>query len=327
MSEQPSKPPVALSDEAIDWLVRLCSPDATARDRLAFLHWRARSPAHEAAAREAEEILKLLPVTRQAVELGAPEATATGSFVQLRKPALSTRRRFLVAGGAVAASAAAMAVAWPAMGPWAALYADYSTSVGERRRLELPDGSVAFLNTASALSVDFGPALRRVVLHAGEAFFEVARDPLRPFVAAAGTTEVRALGTAFALRRGDAGEQVIVTDGTVEVTLQGAAPVRLTAGQQIGIGASTAAVPEPVDADVATAWQRGKLIFNRRPLASVVAEIQRYRSGRIVIASERLRRLEVTGVFDLDDTDHLLRAVGDATRARLTELPLITVIS
>ena len=56
---------------------------------------------------KAEEILKLLPITRQAVELGAPEAAATGGLMQPQEPALSTRRRFLVAGGAVAASAAA----------------------------------------------------------------------------------------------------------------------------------------------------------------------------------------------------------------------------
>lgn len=327
MSEPPSKASVHLSDEAIDWLVRLCSGDATARDRLAFLHWRARSPAHEAAAREAEAIMNILPATRQALALATPEKAANESFVRQPGPARSSRRRFLVGGGAVAASAAAIAAAWPAMGPWAALYADYSTSVGERRRIVLPDGSVASLNTASALSVDFGPALRRVVLHAGEAFFDVVRDPVRPFVATAGTSEVRTAEAAFALRRADPGEQVIVANGTVEVRAQGAEPVLLAAGLRLGVGTSGVAVPERVDAEAVTAWQRGKLIFNRLPLASVVAEIQRYRAGRIVIASERLRRLEVTGVFNLDDTDHLLRAVGQATRARVTELPLITLIS
>ncbi len=81
-----------------------------------------------------------------------------------------------------------------------------------------------------------------------------------------------------------------------------------------------------VDVDAATAWQRGKLIFNRRPLENVVAELQRYRTGRIVILGDRLKTLEVTGVFDLDDTDRILRTIEETTKARVVQMPLFTII-
>lgn len=84
--------------------------------------------------------------------------------------------------------------------------------------------------------------------------------------------------------------------------------------------------PQAVDADMETAWRRGKLIFNRRPLGDVVAEIERYRSGTIIIAGNRLRALEVTGVFNLDDPEALLRTIEETLPVRALRLPLVTVL-
>lgn len=75
-----------------------------------------------------------------------------------------------------------------------------------------------------------------------------------------------------------------------------------------------------------TAWRRGKLIFNRRPLGDVVAEIKRYRSGQIVIASAGLRALEVTGVFELADPEAILRTIEETLPVHVTRLPFVTVI-
>lgn len=330
MSDSEHRPPVTIasavsrSDEAIDWLVRLSSGRASPKDRLAFLRWRGRSVQHEAAAREAEEILRGVGETRQADRLRRgseplpiPSAYARGSR--------RFSRRF-VFGGLAAASVAAVAVALPAFGPFSSLYADYATSVGEHRRVELPDGSVALLNTATALSFDQSGPQRRVVLHDGEALFEVAHDPNRPFIVVAGNAQVRAVGTAFTVRRYENWESVIVSEGVVEVTADGMLSVRLEAGQRLDVGAGENRQVTSVDIDSVTAWQRGKLIFNRRPLEKVVAEIQRYRAGRIVIANDRLRTMLVSGVFDLADSDLLLQAIEDTTKAQVVRLPLLTII-
>jgi transmembrane sensor len=320
LQAQPAAQDVSLSDEAIDWLVRLNSGRAIAEDRRAFRRWRRRSAAHEAAAREAEAIFGGVGETRQADRLRRGSEP-----LPFRPRARRLSRRFVFAG-ATAASVAAVAVGVNAFGPLAAFYADHATRVGERRRVALPDGSMAFLNTATALSVDYSVETRRLVLHQGEALFEVAKDRNRPFVAVAGDLEAWALGTTFAVRRVDANSDVIVTEGTVEVRLGTQDAVRLEAGQSLDFGAGPRPRARTGDADAATAWQRGKLIFNRRPLQDVVAELERYRAGRIAIMGERLKTLQVTGVFDLDDPDRLLRALAETTQARIVEMPLLTII-
>ena len=324
----PAASDVSKSDEAIEWLVRLSSGRATPKDRLAFLRWRERSAEHEAAAREAEAILRGVGETRQADRLR--RGSEPLPFVSSRMSGARRFSRRLVFAAAAAASVAVAALALPAVGPLAALYADHATSVGQHKRIELADGSVALLNTATALSVDQSGAQRRIVLHEGEAYFEVARDPNRPFVVAAGDVRVQAVGTAFSVRRSSDGATVVVGQGIVEVSAEGGVPVRVEAGQRLDVGrdllkAEQRQVTE-VDIDAALAWQRGKLIFNRRPLASVVAEIERYHAGRIVIASERLRTLQVSGVFDLADSDRLLQAIEETTKAEVVRLPLLTVL-
>lgn len=301
-----------LSDEAIDWLARLGSGHATPKDRLAFLRWRQRSAAHEAAAVEAETLLRAVGETRQADQLRRHGALLT------RRP---VGRRVLFAGAA-AASLAVVAVGLPSLGPLSALYADYATGVGGRKRVALADGSVAILNTATAISVDYSGKERRVTLHDGEALFEVAKDASRPFIVVAGDVEVRAVGTAFVVRL----KEVTVSEGTVDVAIGGRPPIRVVAGQRLDLGEGDRFKLSTVDIDAATAWQRGKLIFNRRPLESVIAELQRYRAGRVVVLGDRLKALEVTGVFDLDDTDRILRTIEETTKARVVQMPLLTVI-
>lgn len=300
--------PPRLSDQAIDWMVRLRSGRATADDHAAFADWRRRSPAHAAAAAQAEALWR---------DLGA---------VGVRPERGCALGRRAVLGGALAASAAALAVGSGAVGPLSGLYADHATRVGERREIRLPDGSLAVLNTATALSVDFSAGERRVVLHEGEALFEVDRDAARPFVVRAGSGEAQALGTVFSVRHTGGSVEVVVSEGSVEVR-GGAHAVRLVADERVVLGNGGApGAPERVDARTQTAWRRGKLIFNRRPLGDVAAEMQRYHRGRIVVADDRLRSLEVSGIFELGDADGLLRTVEQTMAAHVVRLPLLTVI-
>lgn len=285
------------------------------------MRWRRRSAAHEAAAVEAEALLQAVGETRQADHLRQHGAPLSAGAVRR----LPVGRRVLFAGAA-AASVAAVAVALPALGPLSGLYADHATAVGDRKRVSLADGSVVVLNTATAISVDYSAKERRIVLHDGEALFDVAKDAARPFIVVAGGVEVRAVGTAFVVRVKNASEHVTVSEGIVEVKMGDFPPMRIAAGQRLDVGEGDSFKLRTVDIDAATAWQRGKLIFNRRRLESVVAELQRYRAGRIVVLGDSLKALEVTGVFDLDDTDRILRTIEETTKARVVQMPLLTVI-
>lgn len=313
-----------LDDEAIDWLVLLQSGEATESDRADFARWRQQSAAHEAAAHEAEEMWDELGQT-QTARTFAPEDGGAPADRPKASPILS-RRLFL--GGAVAASVGGLAFLSGVMGPASGLLADYRTRRGQRQLVALPDGSTAWLNTETALSIDFSGKERRLTLHAGEALFEVKRDAARPFIVSAGDGEAQALGTVYAVRAADAGWQVDVAEGTVGVRASiGAEQRRITAGQRLSYsGGRFLAETEEINAAGMGSWQRGKMIFNRRPLGQVVAELQRHRYGRIVITDDKLASLPVTGVFDLDNDQATYEMLGRSLPLEIRRYPLFTTI-
>lgn len=309
---------VALSDEAIDWIVRLGAGSATAADRAAFQKWRGRSPAHAEAVVEATTMMEGIDSTRQAEtyrEIGAA----------LRPPPPPPLARRGLLAGAVASITSLLLVGSGALGPAQGIFADYATGVGERKRVVLADGSVVWLNSSTALSTDLTDSARRLTLHAGEALFEVAKDETRPFIVAFGGGEARAVGTIYAVRRRGEISDVIVTEGVVEVG-DGSNITRLTGGEHVAYGEGFASKVSSIDGEAATAWSRNKLIFNRRPLAEVAAELERHQHGAVIIRDDRLKRLEVTGVFDLDNPRALLRAISATFHVPVTRLPLLTII-
>ncbi|WP_407351534.1 FecR family protein [Luteimonas sp. R10] len=307
-----------LSDEAIQWVVRM-GGDRSPAERAAFERWRRRSPAHAEAVRQAQRLLEDVGRTdaadehRRWVRALAPE------------PRRGISRRAVLAGGLSAAAVAGLAGSGLLSGPPAGFFADQSTRVGQRRRLALPDGSRAWLNTASALSVDFSDALRQASVAVGEVLFEVVDDPRRPFAARSRDGEFRAGVGRYALRRESRHSVLTVVSGVADVR-NGAGTATVGENQRISFSGDVLGLVETVDAAAATAWTRGKLIFNRQPLAAIAAELERYLPGRVVVVGEGLRQLELSGVFDLDDPDALLRTVAALARARLIRLPLLTLV-
>lgn len=197
----------------------------------------------------------------------------------------------------------------------------FVTARGERRAVSLSDGSVVTLNTGSQISIGFSGSERRVVLAAGEALFEVAHDPARPFVVEAGGHEVRAVGTEFNVyARADGRTVVTVVDGLVETRLEDgpASAALLRRGDQVELRPGEPA-PEPrrVDVVAATAWQRGMLIFDDRALGEVVSEFRRYSDIEIAFADPALSELRVSGSFDLTDSDAFLAALAATESVRL----------
>ncbi len=301
---------IALSDRAIKWLVLLHSGKASEADRAAYAAWRAQSVEHGFAAQEAEAIWHGLGIV-------ADEARG-------KDRAATTRRALLGSVGAVFFGAAAYRSGL--LGP--TIFADFTTGTGEQRTETLADGSTVRLNARTALSVDFTAGMRRLVLHCGQATFSVAHDAGRPFIVAAANGWTQAIGTVFDVDMRPAEVVVTVLEGTVAVSTEEAAGERVMAGadHQVRYAEDYAAQVGPVDAESETAWRRGKLIFNGKPLGDVVAEIRRYRGGEIVILGDRLRVLKVTGVFDLSDPEAILRTIETTLPVRITRLPLVTIL-
>lgn len=212
--------------------------------------------------------------------------------------------------------------------PLGALLSDYHTETGEIRDIQLADGSRILLNTNSAVSVDFDHARRQIVLHYGQARFTVAKDSQRPFEVLTADINTRALGTVFEVYRPDRDTlSVTVQQHAVRVDLpvgrqaDHAEGIQLQAGQRLNYRHdANAPTLEAVDLAQATAWQQGRLQINDRPLGELIAELNRYRSGRIFLSDPQLSTLRVTGVFALDNPDAIVRSVAEVLGLQQTQL-------
>lgn len=301
--------------EAQAWVVRLGSQQATEDDARAFRRWCAQSRAHADAFVRAREVWQAMaPAALRVAQQAEREA-------RKRMP-LAGRRALL--GGAVAASVAYLAVS-PPLGLWASVTewgADYRTATGEQREVAMADGAVLQMNTQTRVNVqrkaDSGEGIE---LLAGEAeIVTQASAVARVTVAAAGGT-VSAVRARFNIRNIDGEVCVTCLAGQVEVA-RGAQQVRLDEGRQLRYGAATGlGAVASVDTAPVSAWRRGQLVFNQVPLAEVVAEVNRYRHGRLVLTSEALGRSKVQASFSIDRLDDVAFLVRDVYGAELTQLP------
>lgn len=187
-----------------------------------------------------------------------------------------------------------------------------ATSTGEFRRVALADTSIASLNSDSKLEVRFTTARRQVDLVKGEAWFEVAKDKHKPFVVAAAGVEVRAVGTAFGVRRFPNGAEVLVTEGTVEVWT-GRARARLGAGERSFLPYNAARITvarQPEEIQRKLAWRDGNLQFTRQTLGEAVADFNRYSARQIVIADRALESERIFGQYRIDAPEQFAKDIG-----------------
>jgi transmembrane sensor len=183
----------------------------------------------------------------------------------------------------------------------------FETRHGEQQTHRLADNSVLHLNTDSSVTVRYGKTERLVMLISGEAAFDVAHTLDRPFRVFAGSAEVVDVGTKFDVRLEQDTTVVTVLEGVVAVAPSNqdrpTQSVQLGADQQTSVreGEWPPAVI-PVDAERSAAWLHRQITFEHEPLGRVVTEFNRYASKSIEISTPALTKLEISGVFSIDDT-------------------------
>ncbi len=194
----------------------------------------------------------------------------------------------------------------------------YATRLGEIRTVKLPDGSKLTIDTDTLVTVDFGETARHLRLEHGRARFEVAHEA-RPFVVDAGEVVVIARGTVFDVSYlEDRRVKVQLLHGAVDVTQKGsrtgAPTLRLQPGGIIVV--EPKAQPRLIQgkSDAPEDWPKGMMEFHRAPLADVIVQVNRYAVARIRLADPSLGKIEVSGVFRIDDADmlasHLAQLLG-----------------
>lgn len=227
------------------------------------------------------------------------------------------------AGAVTALAALALAAPYlPGLVPAPA--PQFATAIAEIEPVRLEDGSIVTLGARSGVDVDFSGQERSVTLREGQAFFEVARNPERPFIVRAGEVYVRVLGTRFEIRRG-AGETVIaVQEGLVEADLDGRRR-QLRAGERLVIARSPAlfasASVSPilnVQPTHVAAWREGRLSYDDARLEEVVADLNRYYRPGVELADARTGAVRVTASFRADEIEAFLSDLSRAFPVRVS---------
>ena len=212
--------------EAADWLAALQSGESGDTRRAEFEAWLAESRDHQHAFIELSELwsdfadprLKRELLSEEAAQSdGGIAAAVTGRVAGVWRTCRQVAALPRLAIGATALAIVAVTALIVTMQSSNEFIAEYSSDVGARDTARLPDGSVIRLNTATRMGVRYTPDARMIDFESGEAIFEVARDPARPFKVNAGDGSITAVGTAFAVKRIDQDTEVIVYEGHVLV--------------------------------------------------------------------------------------------------------------
>ncbi|MGN6825948.1 FecR family protein [Paucibacter sp. M5-1] len=326
------EPPVVtrrVAEEAAAWIARLHGPDRSAEMDRKFREWVSRSPAHGYAFERCTDIWTDVASMK-------PEQIVAGMAGAKARDTLARERRWQRMRWPLGALlAVSVVVAAYALHRWLAV-AVYATEVGGQQQVLLADGTRISLNTDTRVRVELDSARRTVSLDAGEVMFEVAKDPLRPFVVRAGGSEVIAVGTVFSVRvpgRSSEGREgreaalaVALIEGAVTVqpvsagqeagmapqqriTLQPGERMRLAKPQTVSTAPALVQIDRP-PLEPLFAWKHGKAIFENVSLGEAVAEMNRYSPISVVLFGN-VASLRVGGAYDIGDARGFVRAVAE----------------
>lgn len=320
----------SIEETAADWFVRRRDGLAPEAER-AYQAWVDADPRHAAAMAECHatwDIVSFPAVVKREREAGR---------VLDQRAAAQRRRPYWQAAAGLAAAAGLLFAFLPLRSPpKAALPA---VAVAARPNLEtLPDGSTVELNAGAEIAVKFTPERRSVRLVRGEAFFSVTKDIIRPFVVSASGVEVRAVGTAFAVRFDTDGVGVLVTEGRVAVEPVGpiaptgsgtselpppAQPIFIDAGRRVALAVDRSSEPAPAvkplsaeEVSAALAWRERRVEFSRMPLSDVAAHFNARNRVQLSISDRATAIIPISGIFWSDDPEGLVRLIESGLGVR-----------
>ena len=298
-----SAQPPSVRAEAAAWVARLRGPERDAATEAAFRRWLESDPAHAAAFDRATEIWQAIG----------------GAAALSPRKARSPQRARVLAGLAAAVVLGGLGGAYALRDP------SYATHIGEQRSVRLADGSRIALNTGTKVVVRYTEGRRDIRLVRGEAQFDVARNPDRPFVVTAEGQQVRALGTSFIVR--DDGKAIAVTllEGKVTVTPaktpEATKVVTLEPGQRLRTAPAAAPVVDRPKLEAVTAWRSGEILLDNTTLADAVAEMNRYSPKPLALESEDIGALRISGIFRSGESEAFARTISAQYRLAVIEQP------
>jgi transmembrane sensor len=295
-----------IADQAAAWATQIDAGSVDRDTHPGLTAWLNANPRHRGALLRAEGALSFIDRGR-----------ALAGVVPKPEPRpIWIRRKLLFAGAALAAGIVCAFVMLPAP-------QHFDTQIGEIRQVPLSDGSLVAINTQSDIQVGMHKETREVTLTKGEAWFKVAHDKSRPFIVIAGRIRVRAVGTAFSVRRHDDGADVQVTEGTIETWTTGEEDrkVQVTAGTKAYVAEYQPPQPitAPAEIERSLAWREGQIVLEGETLDQAVVQFNRYNTKQLVITDQSLAQEKLVGQFRATEPGNFADAVATTLGASIKE--------
>lgn len=298
--------------EAAAWRVELADEPVPESRQRAFQRWLHEDPENVRAWQDIEQTWNALAGARRPAARTALES----AWREERREV----QRMLRQGAGALMLLLLLPVGWWGLGLPSPghLFADHYTAVGERRTLDLPDGSRLTLDTDSAVELEYDQTWRRIRLLKGRLFVDVATEPGRPLEVVTDDGRALALGTRFSVQRFHSGTadttRVTVHESRVRICpSQGDQGCRrLQQGQQADATDGRVGPVVVARTSAEPAWLRGQMAFENRPVTEVLDELARYHHGLLSYDHRELSELRVSGVVPVDNIDRALDSLASA---------------
>ena len=303
--------------DAAAWMARIQSGAVTKEEAAAFDAWLMASPQN----RRAYEQLSGVMLDLEGLQ-SHPEILAMRE--EVRPPVWPRRAAAAAMVSLVLGSVATFGIlelrSSASLAPPPMLAAFYETPAAQTSSVTLSDGSEMLLDASSTARVRMDGRTRRVELLRGRAYFSVAKDRAHPFIVSAGGRAITALGTKFDVNLLEHSVEVVLAEGRVEVrpnagAIDPASAVTMSPGYRL-VATGGQWTLAPVDLAAEARWRSGVLVFDEARLGDIVAEVNRYVTAKVVIATPRLADQRMSAVLKAGDVGPLLSAVGAIGVAR-----------
>lgn len=318
VASQLETPTHKMLQQAAEWFATISDEDVTEQQKSAWTSWLKQHPHHQEAWQYVENVgHRFLKASQLAHQDDVSKTLNTARTDRIN------RRQLLKGFGAL------FAAGWFSwrftplqsytQGYTMAWRADHHTSVGETQVVTLQDGGQLWLNTASAVNINYQTDERQIELLAGEILIQTGADvQARPFIVNTKQGSLRALGTRFTVRQQDESTFLAVYDGAVKINTASSNTQIVQAGQQ------TTFTTENIDAFVAAetareAWSKGLIVANNISLQALVAEVNRYQHGHLTV-DPKVANLRVMGTYPIDKPAHVLTMLEDALSVKARKI-------
>lgn len=304
MESQQSSNYDQLLDEAIEWIGKLNAGILSAEENQVFIDWVNSSTEHRRAYQEMSAVWQLTEGVQSIPEF----CKETEEILQRSVKNRSKRTSWMAAAASIVVAFGLLLTQLSPDPASSNKTRTLASSVGEIKSVDLEDGSSVVLNTNTSIEITFSKKERFLKLLKGEALFVVKSDPKWPFIVDTGDSYVRAIGTAFNIKRSTSNTVITVTEGVVQIDKQDvhAASLEAIKDNRVIISKQSDMLVENADIESELAWMNSQLIYIDTPIESVINDLSAYFKKPLSLNDSSLKELTVNGTLNVDDPEQAL---------------------